>query len=73
MSLLTEAQYEEYIGLLRAWVDAEKSLDGTGDADPEAEKRVRQAYDAVEAFRARYGLPLGAQRAAGVEAGEARG
>ncbi|MEX0800389.1 MAG: hypothetical protein WD379_04150 [Dehalococcoidia bacterium] len=58
MSMLTEAQYEEYIGLLKAWVDAEKA----GGPD---ESATRDAYAAVRSFRERYGLSQGA---AGVEA-----
>jgi hypothetical protein len=59
MSLLTEAQYEEYIALLRAWVDAEKALDGPGEPDTDAARQAREAYAAVESFRDRFGLMRG--------------
>jgi hypothetical protein len=54
--MLTEREYEEYIQLLRAWVDAEKALEGPADADAEAAQRVREAYAAVQSFRAQHGL-----------------
>jgi hypothetical protein len=56
MSMLTEQEYEEYIGLLRAWVDAEKALEGPVETDAEATARVREAHAAVASFRERYGL-----------------
>ena len=64
MSMLTEREYEEYIQLLRAWVDAEKSLAGPDEADAEADQRpdgrasarVREAYAAVQGFRAQHAL-----------------
>ncbi len=57
MSMLTEREYEEYIQLLRVWVDAERALEGAEDeVDPEARERVRGAYAAVQGFRQRYGL-----------------
>ncbi len=56
MSMLSESEYEEYIGLLRAWVEAEKGLEGPGEASAEASARVRAAHAAVEGFRARHGL-----------------
>ena len=59
MSMLTEDQYEEYIGLLRAWVDAEKLLEGPGEPDPDAARRARDAHAAVESFRDRFGLMRG--------------
>jgi hypothetical protein len=68
MSMLSEAQYEEYIGLLKAWVEAEKALEGGDGAEGEA--GVREAYAAVRRFRERYGLSQGA---AGVEAEGAKG
>jgi hypothetical protein len=72
MSRLTEAEYEEYIGLLSAWVDAEKALEGVEqEVDAAARERSREAYAAVRSFRAAKGLELGAQ--AEVEAaGETR-
>ena len=54
--MLTEQEYEEYIRLLRAWVDAEKALEGPGAPDAEATQRVLEAYAAVQGFRERYGL-----------------
>ena len=54
MSKLTESEYEEYILLLRVWVDAEKALEGP--ADGEAAAHARQAHAAVQSFRWRYGL-----------------
>ncbi len=57
MSMLTEREYEEYIQLLRVWVDAEKALEGPEDGvDPEAQERAREAHAAVQGFRSRYGL-----------------
>ena len=55
MSMLTEQEYEEYIRLLRGWVDAEKALEGTGEA-AEAAHSAREAYAAVQSFRERHGL-----------------
>ena len=64
MSMLTEQEYEEYIRLLRGWVDAEKALEGPADADTGAARRrdgrasaqAREAYAAVQTFRERHGL-----------------
>ncbi len=56
MSMLTEREYEEYIQLLRVWVDAEKALEGKAPPDGEATAHARQAYAAVQSFRSRYGL-----------------
>jgi len=56
MSMLTEREYEEYIRLLREWVDAEKALEGPADADARAVQRTREAHAAVQGFRERYGL-----------------
>ena len=56
MSMLSENEYEEYIRLLRAWVEAEKALESPGAADAGATQRVLEAYAAVESFRERYGL-----------------
>ncbi len=53
MSKLTESEYEEYILLLRVWVDAERAED---EVDPEAAAQARSAYAAVQSFRWRYGL-----------------
>ncbi len=54
MSKLTESEYEEYIQLLRVWVDAERALEG--QADGEAAAHARQTHAAVQSFRQRYGL-----------------
>ncbi len=55
--MLTEREYEEYIQLLRVWVDAEKALEGAEEqVDPEARQRAREAYAAVQGFRERHGL-----------------
>ncbi len=56
MSKLTESEYEEYIQLLRVWVDAERSLDSPATPDGEATQRTREAHAAVQSFRWRYGL-----------------
>ncbi len=56
MSMLTEREYEEYIRLLREWVDAEKALEGPADADARAGQRAREAHAAVQSFRAQHGL-----------------
>ena len=56
MSMLTEQEYEEYIRLLRGWVDAEKALEGPEPAADEAAHRAREAYAAVQTFRERHGL-----------------
>ena len=62
MSMLTEQEYEEYIRLLRDWVDAEKGLE---EADAEAAGQAREAYAAVASFRERHGLGSEAARAEG--------
>jgi len=56
MSMLTENEYEEYIRLLRDWVDAEKALEGPGEAGAEAARLAREARAAVQTFRERHGL-----------------
>ena len=56
MSMLTEQEYEEYIRLLRGWVDAEKALEGPGAPEAEASALAREAYAAVQSFRERHGL-----------------
>ena len=56
MSMLTEQEYEEYIRLLRGWVEAEKALEGPDEADAGASARAREAYAAVQSFRERHGL-----------------
>ncbi len=56
MSKLTESEYEEYIQLLRVWVDAERPLEGQAPPDGEATQRAREAHAAVQSFRERYGL-----------------
>ncbi len=54
--MLTEREYEEYIQLLRVWVDTEKALEGPAEGDAEASQRAREARAAVQSFRQRYGL-----------------
>ena len=56
MSKLTESEYEEYILLLRAWVDAERTLDSPVTPDARAQERARTTRAAVQGFRSRYGL-----------------
>ena len=65
MSKLTESEYEEYIQLLKVWMDAGRPLEGTeNEVDPEARERVRAAHAAVQSFRERYGLAEAAVGAA---------
>ena len=64
MSMLTEQEYEEYIRLLRDWVDAEKALEGPDEADAEAARLSREAYAAVQSFRERHGLGEAVETAA---------
>ena len=71
MSMLTEQEYEEYIRLLRGWVDAEKALEGPAPAAAEAAHQAREAYAAVQGFRERYGL--GEAEAVGAERSEGGG
>ena len=74
MSMLTEQEYEEYIRLLRDWVDAEKALEGPDDADAEAARQAREAYAAVQSFRERHGLgEAGVAETAAVYADRKRG
>ena len=74
MSMLTEQEYEEYIRLLRGWVDAEKALEGPGAPDAEASARSRQAHAAVQSFRERHGLgSAGVAETAAVYADRKRG
>ncbi len=56
MSKLTEDQYEEYMQLLKAWMQTDKALEGLVTADAEAQERARTTRAAVQAFRERYGL-----------------
>ena len=56
MSKLTESEYEEYIQLLKLWVEAEKGLEGQAPPDGEAGHQAREAYATVQSFRSRYGL-----------------
>ncbi len=64
MSKLTESEYEEYIRLLRTWMDAEKALEGPSEheVDPEARERVRAAHAAVRGFRQQHELDSEAVR-----------
>ena len=64
MSMLTENEYEEYIRLLRDWVDAEKALEGPDAPDAEASGQAREAHAAVQTFRERHGLGQVAEEAA---------
>lgn len=56
MSKLTEDQYEEYMRLLKAWVQADKAPDSPETPDAEAQERARTTLAAVQDFRSRYGL-----------------
>mgnify|MGYP000214673337 CR=1 FL=1 len=56
MSMLTESEYEEYMQLLKAWVQADKALEGLVTPDAEAQERARTTRAAVQGFRSRYGL-----------------
>ena len=62
MSKLTEDQYEEYMKLLKVWVDAERALEGPAEADGQATQRAREARAAVQSFRSRYELDSEAVR-----------
>ena len=62
MSKLTESEYEEYMQLLKAWVQADKVLDSPVTPGAEAQERVRTARAAVQSFRQRYGLGEAAVR-----------
>ena len=64
MSMLTEQEYEEYIRLLRAWVDVEKALEGPEPADAEVLSLAREAHAAVQSFRAAHGLGEAVEAAA---------
>lgn len=56
MAILTEQRYEEYIRLLKAWVEAEKGPEGQAPPDADAAERAREAYAAVQSFRSAQGL-----------------
>jgi hypothetical protein len=56
MSILSDEQYTDYLGLLKAWIEADKALRGVSMPDPEAQGRARAAYAAVQGFRERHGL-----------------
>ena len=57
MAILTEREYEEYIQLLKAWMDAQRALEGVEDeVDPQARERVRAAHATVQSFRSAHGL-----------------
>ncbi len=62
MSKLTEDQYEDYMQLLKAWVQADKALDSPVTTDAEAQERARTTRAAVQSFRQRYGLDSEAVR-----------
>ncbi len=56
MSKLTESEYEEYMRLLKAWVQTDRALDSSATPDSEAQERARTTLAAVQDFRWRYGL-----------------
>ena len=57
MSKLSESEYEEYMELLKVWVQADKALEEqTQPSGGEAAAQARSAYAAVQDFRSRYGL-----------------
>ncbi len=57
MSKLTESEYEEYMRLLKTWVEADKTLEGqTEPSGGEAAAQARSAYAAAQDFRSRYAL-----------------
>ena len=62
MSKLTEDQYEEYMQLLKAWVQADKALESPVTPDAGAQERARTTRAAVQSFRQRYGLDSEAVR-----------
>ena len=71
MTRLSDEQYAEYVELLKAWVEADKTLQGLQSPDAGAQERARAAYAAVQGFRERYGLD-GHERALEGSAREAR-
>ncbi len=56
MARLTEKRYDEYMQLLKAWVAADKALEGPGAPDPEAQEQARRTREAVDRFRSAHGL-----------------
>ncbi len=67
MSKLTETEYEEYIRLLRTWVDAGRALEGAEDeVDPEPQESALRTREAVNHFRAAHGLDAEPAMAEGV-------
>jgi hypothetical protein len=71
MARLSDEQYAEYVELLKAWVEADKTVKGLQSPDAAARERATQAYAAVQSFRDRYGLD-GHERALERSAREAR-
>ena len=68
----TFVRYEEYMRLLKAWVQGDKALDSPVTPDTEALERVRAAHAAVQSFRSRYGLDSEAVREPQIMAERAR-
>jgi hypothetical protein len=56
MTRLSDEQYAEYVELLQAWVEADKTVKALQSPDAAARERATQAYAAVQSFRERYGL-----------------
>jgi hypothetical protein len=64
MTRLSDEQYAEYVELLQAWVEADKTVKALQSPDAAAREHARAAYAAVQSFRERYGLD-GHERALG--------
>ncbi len=62
MSKLTESEYEQYMRLLKAWVQTDRAPDSPATPDAEAQERSRTTLAAVQDFRSRYGLDSEAVR-----------
>ena len=71
MTRLSNEQYAEYVELLKAWLEADKTVKGLQSPDAAARERATQAYAAVQGFRAQHGLD-GHERALERTAREAR-
>ena len=56
MSKLTESEYEEYMQLLKAWVQADKAPDSPATPDAEAQEQAHRTREAVNRFRSAHGL-----------------
>ena len=73
MSKLTGSEYEEYIRLLKTWMDADRALEGAEDeVDTEAREHVLAAHAAVQGFRQQHGLDSEAVATATVRGEEVR-